>query len=135
MQNIFKDFLVGFYCDNTEMPQDQLTVGCAKSVPCIEMQSILSQSSNQSMMSAKTSGTTVVGNQEVDKPTKALSKVKALIIHNNKLIQEKQLNAETNTYKIKKKWIKTAQSYDNNCANMKGDMDRVDDDNTFVRFY
>lgn len=91
------------------------------------------------MMSDKTFGTAVAGNQEVDKPTKTFSKVKALVVHNNKLIQEKLLNAKAHNYEIKKKSFITAcknlaESYDN-CVNMGGDMDKVDDVNTFVRSY
>lgn len=143
MHKIFKDLIVGFYSDNmindnTDMPQNEPLIGCTKSVPYIEMPSIL-PASDHSMMSDKTYNAAVVDNQEVDKPNENHSKVKALIYYNNKLIQEKRLNAKVNNYEIKKKSFNVAcqnlaKSYDS-CVNMKGDMDRVDDVNNFVRIY
>lgn len=143
MQKIFRDFIEGFYCDNmmkdnTDIPKNESTIGCIKSVPGIEIPSILDKS-DHSMMSDKTFDTAIVGDGEIYKPTEKISKVKALIVHNNKLIQERQLNARANNYESKKKSFDTAcknlaKSYEN-CVNMKGDMDQVDDVNSFVRYY
>lgn len=67
--------------DNTNIPQNQLTVGCTKSVPCFEIPPML-VTSNCSTMFGKTLNTAVVANnRKVDKPSEKVSKVKALIIH------------------------------------------------------
>jgi hypothetical protein len=143
MQKFFQNLYLGFYSDNmvnenTDIPQNQSIIGYTKSVPCIGVPSILPVS-DHSMMSDKTFNAAVVDNREIDKPTEKSSKVRTLIDYNNKLIQEKRLNAHANNYENKKKSFNMAcqnlaKSFDS-CVNMKGDMDQEDDVNNFVRTY
>lgn len=117
------------------MSQNQSEVDGAKSMPCIEMPALTTDTSDQSL-SFKSFSTG--DERETDKPSENRPTVKALVSKYG-LIEEKLRNAKSNNFNIKKKSFAAAcerlcTSY-KDCVNMEGDTNRVEDVETFVRYY
>lgn len=115
------------------MPQNQPVEG-SKSMPCIEKSPKLVES-DHSLTSYK-SFNTEVENGDTSKAVEDHSTVKALIKKHTSF-QENLINSKITNFNIKKKSFANAceklnKAY-NDCINMEGDSNRVDNVEEFVR--
>lgn len=113
-----------------------------KSLPCVELSSLLSDKSDHTMSSdsCRTDGAAapVTDSAETENPTaESRPSVKALV-SKYRSFQDKLINAKLTDFNVKKKSFATAcenlnTSYNDCCMNMEGDMKRIDKVENFVR--
>lgn len=117
------------------MSQDR-SIKTIKSMPCLEMPTILDADSLSSYKTCNTD--TAEDTANIEKSTEKVSSVKALI-DKHKSFQDKLLNAKVTNFDIKKRSFANAckdlsQTY-KDCVNMDGDSERMDNVKNFVRLY